>query len=199
MNFPVPCPVISAILGPRVPPSNVATSWPLVERALDDRAIYSPLCAVAAIATISVETRRFRPSKLSDRRDYLEALYENRRDLGNDQPGDGVKFCGRGFIPILGRGSYEYFGREIGVDLLRNPDLAMEPAIAAAILAVQFKDRGVRALADQRNWRMVRLRVAPDGTAWKWFFDVVLKLAGALDFPAQTVGAEPDLVEGLGR
>jgi len=199
MNFPVPCAMISAILGRYGPPPNVANNWPLVERALDDQAIYSPLCAVAAIATISVETRWFRPVKLSDRPSYLRDLYEDRKDLGNDQPGDGVKFCGRGFIPILGRRSYEYFGMQIGMDLIRNPDLAMDPAIAAAIFAVSFKDRGVHRLANQHNWEMVRRRVNHGADAWARFFDAVLKLVAAFNNPPPPACAEPGAVEGLGR
>jgi len=123
MKVPVPVPLIAAILGPYGPPTNVANNSPLVEAALDAAAIYSPLCAVAAIATISVETRRFCPIKQRSSLSYLRGLYENRKDLGNDQPGDSVRFCGRGVIPIIGRRSYEHFGVEIGKDLARNPDL----------------------------------------------------------------------------
>ena len=183
MNFPVPSTAISAILGPYGPPRNVANNWPLVERALDARAIYSPFCAIAAIATISVETRRFRPIKQHRSSSYLRGLYENRKDLGNDRPGDSVKFCGRGFVPIIGRRNYEHFGIEIGKDLARDPDLAIDPAIAAAILAAYFKDRDVRASADKQNWRMVRLRVNSGATEWPRFFDAVLKLVGALRLP----------------
>jgi hypothetical protein len=197
MNFPVPVQVISAILGPYGPSRNVANNWPLVERTLDARAIYSPLCAIAAIATISVETRRFCPIKQHRSSSYLRGLYENRKDLGNDRPGDSLRFCGRGFIPIIGRRSYEHFGVEIGKDLARDPDLATDPAIAAAIVAAYFKDRDVRASADKQNWRMVRLRVNSASTEWTRFFDVVLKLVGALKCPP--VGTEREAVEGLGQ
>jgi hypothetical protein len=183
MNFPVPSEMISAILGPYGPSRNVANNWPLVEAALDARAIYSPFCAIAAIATISVETRWFSPIKQRRSSSFLRGLYENRKDLGNDRPGDSVKFCGRGFIPIIGRRSYEHFGIEIGKDLVRDPDLVIDPAIAAAILAAYFKDRDVRASADKQNWRMVRLRVNSGATEWPRFFDAVLKLVGALRLP----------------
>jgi putative chitinase len=199
VNFPVPCSVISAILGPCGPPTNVANNWPLVEAALDARSIYTPLCAVAAIVTISVETPWFRPIKLRARRCYLENLYENRKDLGNDQPGDGVKFLGRGFIPIIGRRSYEYFGKQIGMDLAGNPDLALDPAIAAAILAVSFKDRGVHRSANQQNWEMVRRRMNPAANAWTRFFDAVSKLVAASNNPPPPAFAEPEEVEGLGQ
>jgi hypothetical protein len=195
MNFPVPCSVISAILGQSGPPTNVANNWPLVERALDARAIYSPLCAVAAIATISVETRWFCPIKLRERPTYLRDLYENRKDLGNVQPGDGVKFLGRGFIPIIGRRSYEHFGAEIGVDLAGNPDLALDPEIAAEILAVCFRERAIHRSANQQNWEMVRRRVNPAANAWTRFFDAVLKLVAASNNPPPATDALPRAIE----
>ena len=193
MNFPVPCSVISDILGPCGPPTNVAKHWPLVERAFDVEGIYSPFCAIAAIATISVEARWFCPVKKRAAPSWLAGLYENRKDLGNVHPGDGVRFLGRGFVPIVGRRSYSYFGREIGADLTGDPDLALNPAIAAEILAVYFRDRGVRLVADQQNWTMVRLRVLSPGTEWKRFFGVVLKLTEALNSPPAPEQAIEDL------
>ncbi|MGH9780332.1 MAG: glycoside hydrolase family 19 protein, partial [Candidatus Acidiferrales bacterium] len=138
MNFPLPVEIISAILGPYVPLANVRANWPLVGAALDERQIYSPLSAVAAISTISVETGTFRPIKERGGPTYLANLYENRKDLGNVNPGDGVRFCGRGFIQITGRWDYAHFGEEIGKDLISNPDLALDPATAAAVFAAYF-------------------------------------------------------------
>lgn len=39
------------------------------------------------------------------------AAYEGRTDLGNTQPGDGVRFKGRGWIMLTGRGHYAAFGK----------------------------------------------------------------------------------------
>jgi predicted chitinase len=192
MNFPVPAVVISAILGDYGPLEKVIANWPLVEAALDARAIYSPLCAVAAIATIAVETGRFSPVKEHREAPYLTNLYENRRDLGNVNLGDGLRFRGRGFIPIIGRRAYEHFGRQIGTDLAVNPDLALDPAIAAAILAVFFKDRGVHRSANEQNWEMVRRRVNGGLTGFTRFIDVATHLVAALkNPPPRTLGASP--------
>jgi putative chitinase len=198
MNFPVPSAVIASILGDYGPLAKVDAHWPLIESALDAAAIYSPLCAVAAIATISVETGRFSPIKERGGPSYLTILYENRADLGNVNPGDGAKFQGRGFIPIIGRRDYEHFGMETGKDLAGSPDLALDPAIAAAILAVYFKERDVRAFADQQNWEMARRRVNAALTEWPRFIDVVTKMVSALrNPPPSSAGISQQPVEEL--
>jgi predicted chitinase len=185
MNFPLPSTVVAAILGDYGPLSKINAHWPLVEAALDAAGIYSPLCAVAAIATIAVETGRFGPIKERGGPTYLANVYENRKDLGNVNPGDGAKFQGRGFIPIVGRREYERFGKEIGKDLAGNPDLALDPPIAAELLAAYFKERDVRTFADQENWEMVRRRVSAivDRTEWPRFLDIATQLVSALKNP----------------
>ena len=57
------------------------------------------------------------------------ADYEGRSDLGNNQPGDGRRFKGRGYIQLTGRANYRTVGRAIGVDLENNPKKAEEPKI----------------------------------------------------------------------
>ena len=188
MNFPLSPEIISAILGPYGPLDRVKANWPLVEDALDRWGEYSPLCAIAAIATIAVETGRFSPIKEQGGPTYLANLYENRKDLGNVNPGDGVKFRGRGFIQITGRWDYEHFASEVGQDLAGNPDLALEPPCAADILAAYFGERHIREYADQQNWEMVRRRVNGGLSGWPRFADLVMKLTAALNNPPPVAG-----------
>lgn len=68
--------------------------------------------------------------------------YEGRRDLGNVQAGDGVKFPGRGFIQMTGRGHYEAFAKASGLDVVNNPDMiSNDPAIAAEASAFWWTKR----------------------------------------------------------
>lgn len=56
------------------------------------------------------------------------------RRLGNTEPGDGVKFHGRGYVQITGRKNYTLLGDRLSVDLVNNPELALETDIAAEII-----------------------------------------------------------------
>ena len=64
------------------------------------------------------------------------------RKNGNMNPGDGVKFCGRGYVQLTWRNNYAKFGQLIGQPLEANPDLAMKPDIAAKIMRIGM-ERGL--------------------------------------------------------
>lgn len=56
------------------------------------------------------------------------------RALGNTLPNDGYRFRGRGFVQITGRSNYAKASRLLGVDLLANPDAALNMDYAVVIL-----------------------------------------------------------------
>jgi nucleoid-associated protein YgaU len=70
--------------------------------------------------------------ELGDRMSFQK--YEFKRSLGNTVAGDGFRFRGRGFVQLTGRANYAKWSMELGVDLLDDPDLVAEPAVAAKIL-----------------------------------------------------------------
>lgn len=75
--------------------------------------------------------------------------YEGRRDLGNREPGDGKRFKGRGLIQLTGRSNYVQASREMGVDLIRSPELAAQFPHALRIAGWFWKTRGLNAIADR--------------------------------------------------
>lgn len=56
--------------------------------------------------------------------------------LGNtpEKDGDGYRYRGRGYVQITGRANYAKAGKKLGVDLIANPEAALNPDIAARIL-----------------------------------------------------------------
>lgn len=63
------------------------------------------------------------------------------KGLGNTQPGDGGNYIGRGYIQLTGRGNYKRYGDMVGKDLLNNPKLLSDPAIAAEVSVKYLLDR----------------------------------------------------------
>lgn len=60
--------------------------------------------------------------------------------LGNTVPGDGAKYAGRGYVQLTGRANYKRAGEKLNVDLLGDPDLAMNKDIAARIMREGMRD-----------------------------------------------------------
>lgn len=56
------------------------------------------------------------------------------RDNGNVNVGDGAKFYGRGYVQLTWFANYLRAGRAIGLDLVNNPDLALNADVAAKIM-----------------------------------------------------------------
>jgi hypothetical protein len=54
--------------------------------------------------------------------------------LGNTEKGDGVRFHGRGYVQLTGRGNYGRAGKLVDSDLLANADPPLDPAIAGKTL-----------------------------------------------------------------
>lgn len=161
-------------------------NWPLVATALVNHGIYSDLVATAAIATIRVECPSFKPLHEFGNDAYFEEHYQGRKDLGDLQPGDGVKFCGRGYIQITGRTNYQHYGSLIGVDLINNPNLALDPHYAAEIFALYFKNKGCDVAANAKNWTRVRRLVNGGTNGLSLFLSTVNKMTPIISTPAST-------------
>jgi putative chitinase len=113
-------------IAPEADPDRVATLAPHLSATMEEFEINTPLRQAHFIAQLAHESDRFNALE-----EYASGKdYEGREDLGNVEPGDGVRFKGRGLIQITGRANYEKCGDALGVDLVSNPTLLSEPDLA---------------------------------------------------------------------
>ena len=87
--------------------------------------------------------------------------YEGRKDLGNTQPGDGVRYKGRGPIQITGRANYRAAGRALGLDLEGNPVLAQKPSVGFKTALWFWNTKSLSNYADcsQSNFDVITKRI----------------------------------------
>jgi putative chitinase len=79
------------------------------------------------------------------------AAYEGRRDLGNTQRGDGVRYKGRGIFQLTGRANYRTIGAKIGKDLENNPTLAATHEVSVLTALEYWNSRNLSRWADADN------------------------------------------------
>ena len=125
--------------------------------AMQEFHINTPLRQAAFIAQIAHESGELR---------YVEeiafgAAYEGRKDLGNTQPGDGMRYKGRGLIQITGRDNYLACSRALfGDDRLVNfPGLLELPEAACRSAAWFWWGHGLNSLADAGEFEKITRRI----------------------------------------
>jgi len=70
------------------------------------------------------------------------------KKLGNDKPGDGWKFRGRGAKQITGRFNYTEIGKKMALDLAATPELLENPDLGMRAACIFWKDKNCRQFAD---------------------------------------------------
>lgn len=117
---------------------------PHLVRAMEEGDITTMLRCAAFLAQLGHESCSLR---------YMEELasgsaYEGRKDLGNTQPGDGVRFKGRGPIQLTGRNNYRLAGKALGLDLEGHPEQAALPSVGFRTTCWFWKTHKLNELAD---------------------------------------------------
>lgn len=111
--------------------------------------INTPQRQAAFIAQLAHETAGFKTM-----REYASGQeYEGRRSLGNTNPGDGQRYKGRGLIQLTGKANYASYGKQIGVDLVNNPELAEKPDVAMKVALAYWNNNNLNAKADRGDIR----------------------------------------------
>jgi putative chitinase len=120
---------------------------PYIAPAMAAAAIDTPERIAAFLAQLAHESAEYR---------YMEEIadgsaYEGDTDLGNTEPGDGVKFKGHGPIQITGRANHAACGAALGIDLITEPRLICTPVYGTASACWFWNSRKLSLLAD-RGW-----------------------------------------------
>jgi len=79
--------------------------------------------------------------------------------MGNTEDGDGWKYHGRGLIQLTGKENYERCGSSIGVDLIGNPNMLLDPQYAALSAGWFWNKHGLNELAEQQEHGMITKRI----------------------------------------
>ena len=136
-------------LFPGAPRVNIQFQLPSVLKALLGTNLADKSMVLMALGTIRAETGSFEPIEEFPSQYNTPpggppfSLYDHRSDLGNVGPPDGANFRGRGFVQLTGRTNYTQFSKVLGLgtQLVDNPDMASDPALAAQLLAAFLKDK----------------------------------------------------------
>ncbi len=147
----------------------------------------------AALESARQEALRGRPENLA------ELMYGGR--MGNDAPGDALKYHGRGYLPLVGKENYERAGKALDLDLVNHPELAAQPEHAGRIAVWQWQTRVPEAARQDVREATHALNGAMNGIearrerfeVWqqKLTPDVMARLdRGEVGAPAQTVARD---------
>ncbi len=132
---------------------------PLIAQALDKEGILDSNVLAYALATVEHETdETFEPlEEIQGRFSARRRGYEG-----------GMNYFGRGFIQLTHLRNYRSIGERIGMgeELVKHPELATVPEVAAKILAAFFKDNNVANLASRGHFVAARNPINPDINGW---------------------------------
>jgi putative chitinase len=86
-------------------------------------------------------------------------VYSSRMGNGPAESGEGWAFRGRGLKQLTGKYNYEKCGLGLGVDLVSNPDLLLEPMYAARSAGWFWKTNALSTFADKGDLEGMTKRI----------------------------------------
>lgn len=128
---------------------------PHLEATMYEFSIDTPMRQAAFLAQLAHESGSLK---------YVRELatggaYEGRVDLGNTEPGDGIRYKGRGLIQITGRANYQAVGEALGIDCLNDPSLLEQPENACRSAGYFWSSRRLNELADRGEFEKITRRI----------------------------------------
>jgi putative chitinase len=79
--------------------------------------------------------------------------------LGNTSEEEASMYLGRGLIQLTGRENYANCGTALGIDLIGNPNLLIEPKYAALSAGWFWNKKGLNGLADTSDFETMTKRI----------------------------------------
>jgi putative chitinase len=86
-------------------------------------------------------------------------VYGGRMGNGTEETGEGWKYRGRGIKQLTGKENYDRCGSGLGVDLVGNPDLLLEPKYAALSAGWFWNKHNLNDLADKADIETMTKRI----------------------------------------
>ncbi len=158
---------------------GASNAYDNISKALNDLGILTDLVLIGALATVRVEIgRAFLPIAESKISGLLHAY--------------GINYRGRGYIQLTWDYNYKYYGNALGIDLINTPDLALDPMIAAKILALYFKTTGCDIACNDEDWIQVRQLVNGGTNGLTTFLDIINQYKNKI---TNTMNAKLDIVK----
>jgi len=135
--------------------SNRLKYLPYFNKYLNQYEITTPIRLCSYFAQIGHESGQL---------NYSEELasgqaYEGRKDLGNIEQGDGIRFKGRGLIQITGRSNYDKLSNAFGIDFIQEPELLESPEYAVLSSLWFWKSKNLNQIADSGNFELLTKRI----------------------------------------
>lgn len=85
---------------------------------------------------------------LANQKMIASIIYANRNGNGSVDSGDGYRYRGRGLIQITGKANYAALVKQLGADVVADPDFLLGYRFAALSAAAWWKNHGLNEIAD---------------------------------------------------
>ncbi len=139
------------MLGPKITTSEFQGCQAILKACV--RANWPISFTAYALATSYLETgAEMQPISERGGATYFRRMYDiqgarpaKARELGNLTPGDGARYPGRGYVQLTGKANYTKATAKLralgfNVDLVANPDQALRPDVAAAVMILGMSE-----------------------------------------------------------
>lgn len=169
-----------------MPLCEAATWAPLLVEGLKAFRVDNPLRMAAFLAQVAVESSEMRvleenlnysvvglmktwPSRFPNLsvanpyahlpRKIAAKAYGGRMGNGDEESGDGWRYRGRGLLQVTGRDNYRRVGEALGLSLLAEPGLLLEPLNAVRSAGFFWATNGLNEFADRQMFEVITRRI----------------------------------------